>query len=74
MVLKVKCPVCGREVRWTDEFPYRPFCSRRCRLTDFGGWADGSNVISESLTKDEENSTADDMIPGGTIQRPRANA
>ena len=70
MVLKVKCPVCGREVRWTDEFPSRPFCSRRCRLIDLGEWADERNVITESLKKDEMNSTEEDMIPGGIVSRP----
>ena len=70
MVLKVKCPVCGREVRWTDEFPYRPFCSRRCRLIDLGERADERNVITESLKKDEMNSTEEDMIPGGIVSRP----
>ena len=70
MVLKVKCPVCGREVRWTDEFPYRPFCSRRYRLIDLGEWADERNVITESLKKDEMNSTEEDMIPGGIVSRP----
>ena len=70
MVLKVKCPVCGREVRWTDEFPYRPFCSRRGRLIDLGEWADERNVITESLKKDEMNSTEEDMIPGGIVSRP----
>ena len=70
MVLKVKCPVCGREVRWTDEFPYRPFGSRRCRLIDLGEWADERNVITESPKKDEMNSTEEDMIPGGIVSRP----
>lgn len=35
----VKCPTCGREVEWEGN-EFRPFCSERCRLLDFGAWAD----------------------------------
>jgi len=36
---KLTCPTCGNKVLWNDEFPYRPFCSKRCQLIDFGEWA-----------------------------------
>ena len=35
----VLCPRCGKEVRWTSDFPFRPFCSERCKLIDLGQWA-----------------------------------
>ena len=35
----VKCPQCGREVEFTGN-EHRPFCSERCKLLDFGAWAD----------------------------------
>ncbi|MDO4694845.1 MAG: DNA gyrase inhibitor YacG [Eikenella sp.] len=42
----VSCPTCRRPVVWSaDESPYRPFCSRRCRLIDLGAWADESRRI-----------------------------
>jgi uncharacterized protein len=34
-----KCPTCKRPVEWQDN-PHRPFCSERCKLLDFGHWAD----------------------------------
>ncbi|HEV2802905.1 MAG TPA: DNA gyrase inhibitor YacG [Pyrinomonadaceae bacterium] len=34
-----KCPTCNKPVEWRDN-PYRPFCSERCKLIDFGHWAD----------------------------------
>lgn len=34
----VRCPTCQRELVWTDQFPFRPFCSERCRLVDLGAW------------------------------------
>ncbi len=35
----VKCPSCGKEVEYTGN-EFRPFCSERCKLLDFGAWAD----------------------------------
>ncbi len=36
----VTCPQCGKEVVWSEESPYRPFCSERCKLIDLGKWAE----------------------------------
>lgn len=36
---KVKCPTCGREVEYSGN-EFRPFCSERCKLLDFGAWVD----------------------------------
>jgi uncharacterized protein len=35
----VKCPVCGKETEYHGN-ENRPFCSARCKLLDFGAWAD----------------------------------
>lgn len=32
------CPICRRPTTWEDN-PHRPFCSERCKLLDFGAWA-----------------------------------
>jgi hypothetical protein len=34
-----KCPQCDKTVEWQDN-PWRPFCSERCKLIDFGRWTD----------------------------------
>ncbi|KIX44660.1 pilus assembly protein [Burkholderia pseudomallei] len=39
MVTVVKCPSCGKEVRWMPENRFRPFCSARCKQLDLGAWA-----------------------------------
>jgi endogenous inhibitor of DNA gyrase (YacG/DUF329 family) len=31
--------MCGKQVEWQDN-PWRPFCSERCQLIDFGRWVD----------------------------------
>jgi uncharacterized protein len=38
-ITEVNCPVCHKVVPWTEEQVFRPFCSRRCQLVDFGEWA-----------------------------------
>ena len=35
----VACPQCGKEVVWSSDSRYRPFCSERCKLIDLGQWA-----------------------------------
>ena len=37
--LVVECPTCQKKVEWKAENKYRPFCSERCKLIDFGEWA-----------------------------------
>lgn len=41
----MRCPTCDRPVEWTEAYPYRPFCSERCRLIDLGAWLSGSRSI-----------------------------
>ncbi|WP_027328674.1 DNA gyrase inhibitor YacG [Marinimicrobium agarilyticum] len=43
--LKLDCPTCGNKVLWTDDFPYRPFCSERCKMIDLGEWASENHKI-----------------------------
>jgi len=61
--LTVKCPICRRSVAWTAGYPFKPFCSERCKLIDLGAWAAEENRISEELHDDDtgesEDSSAD---------------
>ena len=47
MAARVRCPTCKREIAWSDEFPYRPFCSDRCRLIDLGAWLSKKHAIPD---------------------------
>ena len=50
----VKCPRCGKETEFEDN-EFRPFCSERCKLIDFGAWADEQySVPAESGALSEE--------------------
>jgi endogenous inhibitor of DNA gyrase (YacG/DUF329 family) len=44
---RVKCPTCEREIEWSEEFPFRPFCSERCRLIDLGAWLTEQHAIPD---------------------------
>ena len=45
MAAVVACPTCQRPVEWSDASPFRPFCSERCRLIDFGAWVTEKHAI-----------------------------
>ena len=50
----VKCPNCGKETEFTGN-EFRPFCSERCKLLDFGAWADEEyNLPIETSSMTEE--------------------
>ncbi len=50
----VKCPQCGKATEFTGN-EHRPFCSERCKLLDFGAWADEQFAIpSETGSLSEE--------------------
>lgn len=44
-VLKVNCPHCKEIVVWGEQSPWRPFCSERCKMIDFGEWASERHFI-----------------------------
>jgi uncharacterized protein len=51
----VKCPNCGRETEYRGN-EFRPFCSERCKMLDFGAWADEEYALpleGVSLTEEE---------------------
>lgn len=59
---KIKCPQCGEETVYSDENPYRPFCSERCRLIDLGEWASESYQIPEKSDANDYSSSYDEGL------------
>ncbi len=50
----VKCPNCGKPTEFTGN-EFRPFCSERCKLLDFGAWADEEySLPSETASMTDE--------------------
>ncbi|MCB1667715.1 MAG: DNA gyrase inhibitor YacG [Porticoccaceae bacterium] len=42
---ELNCPTCQKTIRWSEDYPCRPFCSKRCQQIDFGDWASGQHNI-----------------------------
>jgi uncharacterized protein len=53
----MKCPTCGQKIEWQDN-KFRPFCSERCKLIDFGRWAN-----EEYRVPTEERAAPDESQP-----------
>jgi uncharacterized protein len=58
--LTVKCPICHKMGEWKGN-PYRPFCSRRCRLVDLNGWLEERYRIPDDDV--EESGQSDRLSP-----------
>ncbi len=51
----VKCPTCEKMTEYSGN-EFRPFCSERCKLIDFGAWADeefGLPTEQSELTEED---------------------
>lgn len=57
----VRCPTCGKPVEWTAGAKWRPFCSERCKLIDFGAWASESYRIP-AVERDEDEPPLPDEV------------
>jgi len=58
--MRVKCPNCQREIEWSTDNAFRPFCSERCRLIDLGAWFSEERAIAGEAPQSE----GDDALPG----------
>jgi endogenous inhibitor of DNA gyrase (YacG/DUF329 family) len=56
---RLRCPTCQRAIQWSEQFPYRPFCSDRCRLIDLGAWLSGKHAIADDAAQ-----AAEERAPG----------
>ena len=52
--LKVKCPICGKEIIYSKDNPFRPFCSERCKLIDLGAWANEERTVAGRTVNEDE--------------------
>ena len=47
-------------MEWSEQSPFRPFCSKRCQLIDLGEWSFENNRISTPISN--ANELSQDMI------------
>jgi len=62
----VECPACGRRTEFSPRNAWRPFCSQRCKMVDFGAWATERYVVAADPPEDGQDAqTADppDVAP-----------
>jgi uncharacterized protein len=55
----VACPRCETDVEWKPENKWRPFCSERCKLMDFGAWANDEYRVADASAAGGALDTAD---------------
>lgn len=53
--MKIKCARCGKITEWENN-PYRPFCSKQCKLADLDDWLEERYRIEgdELLPKEQK--------------------
>lgn len=64
----VKCPNCSRETEYIGN-EFRPFCSERCKLIDFGAWADEQYALPTQETELSEQDL--DQIEKALLEKER---
>jgi hypothetical protein len=68
MARQFSCPTCDRRIEWSDAYPYRPFCSERCRLIDLGEWlTEGRAIPGDPATRGEGAAPSDEEDRPGEV-------
>jgi endogenous inhibitor of DNA gyrase (YacG/DUF329 family) len=49
----VRCPTCAGDSVYSQNNPYRPFCSVRCKNNDFSQWASEGYRVESSPAQGE---------------------
>ncbi len=44
--LLVSCPYCHKQIVYSTDNPFRPFCSERCKMLDLGAWANEERTVA----------------------------
>lgn len=59
-VITVECPTCGKLIVWSEQSPFRPFCSKRCQLIDLGEWANEEKCIPSQGEQSDSDGWSED--------------
>jgi endogenous inhibitor of DNA gyrase (YacG/DUF329 family) len=54
----IACPTCKQLTEYSTDNPFRPFCSKRCKMIDLGLWASEQYAIPADAKSDD---LADDL-------------
>tara|TARA_B100001564_G_scaffold126776_1_gene105843 strand:- start:376 stop:543 length:168 start_codon:yes stop_codon:yes gene_type:complete len=47
------CPQCDKATDLSPANVFRPFCSEKCKLIDFGTWANEEKLISQPIESED---------------------
>jgi len=64
---RLSCPICKRMTCWEGN-PYRPFCSKRCKLMDLAAWI-GEEYSIRGESVDTSFHEANEPTPGISEER-----
>ena len=45
---QIACPTCKKQIEYSLNNKFRPFCSERCQLIDFSDWANETHRIPDN--------------------------
>lgn len=48
-----RCPRCNKETILSSKNKYRPFCSEKCKIIDFGSWVNEDNKVSRPIQSED---------------------
>lgn len=70
----MKCPICHQPTTFEGN-PNRPFCSERCKLLDFGAWANEEYAVpaEEAPPSMEEGEYSPAAGPDGDARNPQTS-
>tara|TARA_B100001778_G_C18371672_1_gene531081 strand:+ start:498 stop:665 length:168 start_codon:yes stop_codon:yes gene_type:complete len=51
--MKKACPQCKKVADLSSSNIYRPFCSEKCKLIDFGNWTNEEKLISRPIESED---------------------
>ena len=51
--MKKDCPQCKKDTDLRSTNIYRPFCSEKCKLIDFGTWANEEKIFSRPIESED---------------------
>ncbi len=47
-VKQVSCPTCKKNIEYSLDNKFRPFCCERCQMIDLGDWANENHRIADN--------------------------
>ena len=51
--MRKDCPQCQKKADLSLTNIYRPFCSEKCKLIDFGTWTNEEKLISRAIESED---------------------